>query len=482
MAAASTVAAAAAAAAAAATVATSEDESPARFFDELKGKQFHFARLRQLANLESNTFEELARARAEFKRLKAAYLACETKQGVLESLVKEGVLDAASEDQVRALEGAVALGKEGLETVRGKIAEASRRVQEIIRGLVSKWEQFESESRELAALVDKENAEAANRRAELAANVERNANSNWFGKSAPELLALDTEEKCNAVITNQIAMIQRLESETQQIQEDITALEAASEPLKGELAQLKQRLQEVEQKHKKALFSVSAAAAQTEDAPQQPLEAELALYGPLVEMLSRLGCARVTLPSAGAAVTLSSSVIPAAETAPERVLVAELATEPPLRVEVHWSEGWRTFARVVVSPAVVFTSDIVEYATETQDLGFLVRELRARVANDPARRLAIRALCKRYACRCEETDTELLVRLDCGVTCRVYVGLDYPASSGACALLSLEAASAGWDREKLATVAAAVNAMRLPKLSGLLSEVETRLLALARPA
>lgn len=422
-------------------------DSPDKLLATLSEHAFGFEQMKTLVDPETNVHAQLKQTRADLRALKAQWLLHDSKSRFLEEVKKDGVLDACTDEQLAALQGNRAAAA-ALRQKKAEIRARSREIRDTVARVAALYADFSARGQEFAAAVEGGRAAAAeSERRATEARARAAGGSACFGGSDEALLAMDTEERCQAVLDNQIDAIQRLVEETERVQAEVAALEARAGPMREAADGLARRAEAAEHE----------AARRTAPAPS--CEAST-WYASVAALVGGLAGVDATV-GEGGAVDFSLR-------GTGQVVAARF---DPATARLTGAE---------VRPGGFATDDIVRHAVETQAVEFLVREVAAR-ARCAARRAdhIRRAVAGLPSAEWSRDSADVTVAFDIGVVCTAYVGFDYPAPHSRLAVRALDGAC-GWDEADLARIAAEVSAERHADVAAFFARVQERLAAQAR--
>lgn len=245
------------------------------------------------------------------------------------------MLTSFTDEDVDELERSVLDGKRQIAAVHKDIAAVKRDLKAMIATNVDKWTAFEAKRK---VFMDKFERAGHEAHAEyLKSALAQNSESVRYGSVAPELMLLDSKEKCQAVLDAQTMMLQSLDGEIDGLTAKLEGLEGQVNPLKVTLETLQTQVE----------------ALRAEEANQQQgsqvITQQANWYGAAAGMLAEL------------------NGVEAKEIRGKDTMFQLTVAGQTYQLRVQHSDDRRTqLSGAQLSPPSVQIGDIVSWAVETQ--------------------------------------------------------------------------------------------------------------------
>mmetsp|Transcript_53137 Transcript_53137/g.168710 ORF Transcript_53137/g.168710 Transcript_53137/m.168710 type:complete len:475 (-) Transcript_53137:203-1627(-) len=385
-----------------------------RALDDLNNANNRFAKLQDVAVEQSlgNSENDLSRVKSKFDRLKVDFQNIDVKENFI-AAVKNGLSEIPDDSKLAENITAATIKMKELKAAN----DASRaEIESIIEQISEGAQGFEKERQ---ALLDHLQGLAE----EMAAHEKAKAEA----AEEDDDMAQDTDDAIAAAV-----------EEERELEKELAALEAEAASLEAEIAPVEQENQAL-RVQAEILEAVGgrARAAETE-AARATESAEWASN--MVSLLEVLGGCSVLSIGASSLHMVLQTHLPSHASAGHDAASGE---QQEHEVTVSFVPGTVEVEGVSVEPADFPYADILAHAVGKRSLSFLVRELRARVQSDRARKAALATAREggRFELRYEPGSQDLHVSFNLGGSVALRMPVSWPASGVALEVVAAASSS-----------------------------------------
>eukprot|EP00743_Colponemidia_sp_Colp-15_P001465 GILK01001604.1.p1 GENE.GILK01001604.1~~GILK01001604.1.p1 ORF type:complete len:441 (-),score=90.83 GILK01001604.1:130-1401(-) len=399
--------------------------------DELDTSALSILRFKENAATSFQKEAQLASVKELFGQLKVTFIEQESKKSFIEGLL-------AATDLSHLNLGDIADSTEIEQSTRAlkeHNAALEKDILAVARDIEAKYGQFEaSRSDFMHKIVD-----AKEWFGDMQAKSSRGTDDHM---SVSYPTNMDTEQKCQTILDDQMAVMQSLNAQSQALQEDVEDLQTKQEQLLRTISTVREQMG--------GLHSIGSDRT---DATDEGLQ----WYQSMLQIVKTLGGAQLVDSTEN---QISIELRPIESRADTYILTSQ------------FHPGTTQLQTFTVSPSEVDIDDIVAFAVETNDMSLLVRETKARLANHIARVAELSTLSEQMPVTWTANPLETVcVTVESVVVCVFHIDQDYPlpyspARLGSFTLLKesikphMEQLMAHINREESMTISAAVSLTR----------------------
>eukprot|EP00742_Colponemidia_sp_Colp-10_P007649 GILJ01008244.1.p1 GENE.GILJ01008244.1~~GILJ01008244.1.p1 ORF type:complete len:441 (-),score=92.39 GILJ01008244.1:180-1451(-) len=399
--------------------------------DELDTSALSILRFKENAATSFQKEAQLVSVKELFSQLKVTFIEQESKKSFIENLL-------ASTDLSHLNLGDIADSTEIDQSTRAlkeHNAALEKDILAVAHDIEAKYDQFEaSRSEFMDKIVD------AKKWFDDMRDQSSRCTENQMSVSYPT--NMDTEQKCQDILDEQMAVMQSLNAQSQALQEDVEDLQTKQEQLLRTISSVREQMD-----------GLHSTGSDRTDATDEGLQ----WYQSMLQVIKTLGGAQLIDSSEN---QISVELRPIESRADSYILT------------MQFYAGTTQLQASTVSPSEVDINDIVAFAVETNDMSLLVRETKNRLANHMARESELSALSQQMPVTWTANPLgTVCVTVASVVVCVFHIDQDYPlpyspARLGSFTLLKeslkphMEQLMSQINQEESMTIAAAVSLTR----------------------
>jgi chromosome segregation ATPase len=358
-----------------ADIAPSDPSAFLQLVDALKTRLHGFV-MRDQLDIENDLRKELKRVRSHFSNLKGGFLQLETKQRFLTHLIQSNGVESFGSSFSSSVDERINTSKQEIQQFQQSITETQRMLRVSIVDLINKWRILDDGTKNLS---ESFHPELTTQNKEVIRVLEESQGNKQ--KTQMDFVFSETG------LVNQIAMerneINELAKDIQRLESDLECLHSEIEPLEGAVDKLRNELKLFKKNGRLSESAINSLSAAKDSAERVQLSATLDWYHTVTNCLRQLTGITIknqqTIQEDGE-IHLRINGNAVDESAIE--VAIELNQQENIAPSISGSKNSRVFSRSIIGARLLQGKcekfdEIMDYAIQTQDLNFLIREIQA---------------------------------------------------------------------------------------------------------